>query len=306
MHQQNNKLIFRFQNENNREHLFSFLKKATKASKPVIQYWTQHQKITINQKTETQNLLLKSGDKIEIDLRENEESDIIPEYGECSVLFEDEHMLIVNKPPGIATHPNDKGQTGTLSNIIAFYYQANGEKRKVRHIHRLDKDTSGAVVFAKHRLAQIILDEQLERKELSRTYLAIAKGKFKKQTGTINHAIGRDRHHPVRRRVSPTGKSAITHYVIKGYQQKNNISFCELQLETGRTHQIRVHLANLGHPLLGDTLYGGSTKLFQRQALHAAKIRVTHPITGEKLVVKAPMPDDLKVATEQLFDKVKI
>ncbi|EME75870.1 Ribosomal large subunit pseudouridine synthase D [Bacillus paralicheniformis] len=301
MNQQNRGLTFLAGSRHDGEHLFSFLKKEAKASKPVIQYWTANQKIKINHKAAAHNQQLKSGDRIDIDLREEEESGVIPEYGELHVLFEDDHMLIVNKPAGIATHPNEKGQTGTLSNLIAFYDQTNGTERKIRHVHRLDKDTSGAVVFAKHRLAHAILDEQLQKKELARTYLAIAEGKLKNRKGTIKDPIGRDRYHPARRRVSPTGQAAVTHYTVKGYHPTYDVSLCELRLETGRTHQIRVHLAHLGHPLSGDELYGGSTGLLQRQALHAAEISVTHPISGERLTVNAPLPDDFKNAAIRIF-----
>ncbi|WP_307893730.1 RluA family pseudouridine synthase [Bacillus swezeyi] len=301
MNQKNRGVTFVADGENNGEHLFTFLKRETKASKPVIQYWAANQKIKVNHKDVSQNLQLKAGDRILIDLREEEESGIVPEYGDLSVLFEDDHMLIVNKPPGIATHPNEEGQTGTLSNLISFYFQSNGEERRIRHVHRLDKDTSGAIVFAKHRLAHAILDEQLQRKELARTYLAIAEGKFKKKQGTVSNPIGRDRYHSVRRRVSPTGQPAVTHYAVKGYHNKHHVSLCELQLETGRTHQIRVHLASLGHPLAGDTLYGGSSALFNRQALHAKQIKVTHPITNERLTITASLPDDFKTEAERLF-----
>ncbi|KAA6453550.1 RluA family pseudouridine synthase [Bacillus swezeyi] len=305
MNQKNRGVTFVADGENNGEHLFTFLKRETKASKPVIQYWAANQKIKVNHKDVSQNLQLQAGDRILIDLREEEESGIVPEYGDLSVLFEDDHMLIVNKPPGIATHPNEEGQTGTLSNLVSFYFQSNGEERKIRHIHRLDKDTSGAIVFAKHRLAHAILDEQLQRKELARTYLAIAEGKFKKKQGTVSNPIGRDRYHSVRRRVSPTGQLAVTHYAVKGYHNKHHVSLCELQLETGRTHQIRVHLASLGHPLSGDTLYGGSSALFNRQALHAKQIKVTHPITNERLTITAPLHDDFKTEAERLFGSGK-
>ncbi|KKB74811.1 MULTISPECIES: RluA family pseudouridine synthase [Bacillus] len=296
MNQQYRGLTFLADSRHDGVHLFTFLKRETKASKPVIQYWTVNQKIKINHKAVSDNVRLKKGDRIDIDLREEEDSGVIPEYGELSVLFEDEHMLIVNKPPGMATHPNEKGQTGTLSNLVAFYDQTYGAERKIRHVHRLDKDTSGAVVFAKHRLAHALLDEQLQRKELARTYIAIAEGAFKNKKGTIANPIGRDRYHPVRRRVSPTGQPAVTHYEVKGYRPKYDVSLCELRLETGRTHQIRVHLSHIGHPISGDALYGGSTGLLKRQALHAAEISVTHPISGERLTVKAPLPDDLKTA----------
>ncbi|MEG9463833.1 MAG: RluA family pseudouridine synthase, partial [Bacillus amyloliquefaciens] len=211
------------------------------------------------------------------------------------------HMLIANKPAGMPTHPNEEGQTGTLSNLIAYHFQINGEQAKVRHVHRLDRDTSGAVVFAKHRLAHAILDRQLETKTLKRTYIAATEGKVTPKKGTVDSPIGRDRSHSVRRRVSPGGQAAVTHYKVKGYHPGAQLTLAELELETGRTHQIRVHMASIGHPLAGDKLYGGSRTLFHRQALHAKKVSVVHPISGEEIVAEAPMPADLAHFTETYF-----
>ncbi|PSA96792.1 RluA family pseudouridine synthase [Bacillus atrophaeus] len=273
--------------------LFSVLKTEVKASKPVIQEWMTTKSIKVNHEPAVHNFIVKKGDRLFIDLQEKAESNVIPEYGEIEILFEDSHMLIVNKPAGMPTHPNEEGQTGTLANLIAYHFQANGEQTKVRHVHRLDLDTSGAVVFAKHRLAHAILDQQLEKKELKRTYIALAEGKLKPKKGTIDSPIGRDRSHPTRRRVSPGGQAAVTHFRVKGYHAKARLSLAELELETGRTHQIRVHMASIGHPLTGDELYGGSTFILDRQALHAKKVQAVHPITGEFIIAEAPLPADL-------------
>ncbi|MCY8916496.1 RluA family pseudouridine synthase [Bacillus atrophaeus] len=273
--------------------LFSVLKTEVKASKPVIQEWMTTKSIIVNHEPAVHNFIVKKGDRLFIDLQEKAESNVIPEYGEIEILFEDSHMLIVNKPAGMPTHPNEEGQTGTLANLIAYHFQANGEQTKVRHVHRLDLDTSGAVVFAKHRLAHAILDQQLEKKELKRTYIALAEGKLKPKKGTIDSPIGRDRSHPTRRRVSPGGQAAVTHFRVKGFHPKAGLSLAELELETGRTHQIRVHMASIGHPLTGDELYGGSTFILDRQALHAKKVQAVHPITGEFIIAEAPLPADL-------------
>ncbi|KAF1680401.1 MULTISPECIES: RluA family pseudouridine synthase [Bacillus] len=274
--------------------LFSVLKTVLKASKPVIQDWMSYHQIKVNHEAVINNVIVKKGDRVFIDLQENEESSVVPEYGELDVLFEDNHMLIVNKPAGIATHPNEDGQTGTLANLIAYHYQVNGEICKVRHVHRLDQDTSGAIVFAKHRLAHAILDQQLEKKTLKRTYTAIAEGKLKTKKGTIDSPIGKDRSHPTRRRVSLGGQTAVTHYSVIASNAKERLSLVELELETGRTHQIRVHMASIGHPLTGDVLYGGGSKLLNRQALHAKQVQALHPITGELIVAEAPFPADFE------------
>ncbi|MGR6062185.1 RluA family pseudouridine synthase [Bacillus velezensis] len=281
--------------------LFSVLKSEFQASKPVITEWMNQESIQVNRTSPKNNIILKTGDRLFIDLQEKTGSSVIPEYGEPDILFEDRHMLIANKPAGMPTHPNEEGQTGTLSNLIAYHFQINGEQAKVRHVHRLDRDTSGAVVFAKHRLAHAILDRQLETKTLKRTYIAAAEGKVTPKKGTVDSPIGRDRSHSVRRRVSPGGQAAVTHYKVKGYHPGAQLTLAELELETGRTHQIRVHMASIGHPLAGDDLYGGSRALFHRQALHAKKVSVIHPISGEEIVAEAPMPADLAHFTETYF-----
>ncbi|WP_285528044.1 RluA family pseudouridine synthase [Bacillus altitudinis] len=273
--------------------LSQFLKDEVSASKPIIHFWMEHQKVRLNQKPAHHAAKVSTGDQILIDLFETEESDVTPEYGELEVLFEDEHLLVVQKPAGRPTHPNEKGQTGTLANLVAFHFQANGEEKRVRHIHRLDQDTSGTVIFAKHRLAHAVLDQMLSKKAINRTYLAIAQGLFKKKKGTIQAAIGRDKHHAVRRRVSPTGQSAKTHYKVFHLNKRLQMTAVKLQLETGRTHQIRVHLSSLGHPLAGDTLYGGKRDLINRCALHAKQVDMNHPFTGEKLTIEAPLPPDM-------------
>ncbi|WP_152187251.1 RluA family pseudouridine synthase [Bacillus velezensis] len=281
--------------------LFSVLKSEFQASKPVITEWMKQESIQVNRTSPKNNIILKTGDRLFIDLQEKTGSSVTPEYGEPDILFEDNHMLIANKPAGMPTHPNEEGQTGTLSNLIAYHFQINGEQAKVRHVHRLDRDTSGAVVFAKHRLAHAILDRQLETKTLKRTYIAAAEGKVTPKKGTVDSPIGRDRSHSVRRRVSPGGQAAVTHYKVKGYHPGAQLTLAELELETGRTHQIRVHMASIGHPLAGDDLYGGSRTLFHRQALHAKKVSVVHPISGEEIVAEAPMPADLAHFTETYF-----
>ncbi|WP_345807192.1 RluA family pseudouridine synthase [Bacillus pumilus] len=281
--------------------LSHFLKTAVSASKPIIHFWMEHQKVRLNQKPAHHAAKVSQGDQIIIDLFETEESDVTPEYGELEVLFEDEHLLIVQKPAGRPTHPNEQGQTGTLANLVAFHFQANGEEKRVRHIHRLDQDTSGTVIFAKHRLAHAALDQMLSKKTIKRTYIAIAEGLFKKKKGTIDAAIGRDKHHAVRRRISPNGQKAVTHFQVMDMNKRLQLTAVKLQLETGRTHQIRVHLSSLGHPLAGDTLYDGVRDYINRCALHAKQVDMKHPFTGEHLIIEAPLPPDMDQLMSQII-----
>jgi 23S rRNA pseudouridine1911/1915/1917 synthase len=236
---------------------------------------------------------LTAGSKLQLRLFEEEETHIVPHFHELDILFEDDHVLIVNKPPFMNTHPNDHNHdTDTLVNAACYHMLAQGENRDIRQVHRLDRDTSGAILFAKHALAGAILDRMLLERKIKRTYLAMVDGLLKPKRGTIQAAIGRDRHHPTRRRVSPSGQEAITHYQVIKEDAQQKISHVTCWLDTGRTHQIRVHLSHIGHPLLGDTLYGGKP-VVDRQALHAAKLEFSHPFTNERIVCHAPFTDKI-------------
>jgi 23S rRNA pseudouridine1911/1915/1917 synthase len=270
------------------------VKEAIQIPKKLLHDLRMEKGIKLNGSIVNWNSEVKKNDRLLIKCFKAEEFGVIPEEMELQVLFEDEHLLIVNKPVGIDSHPNSPHQVGTLANGVAFHWMAMGLQAKVRHIHRLDRDTSGALVFAKNPLTSALLDAMLEKREIKRTYLAYVEGLIKKKKGTINESIGRDRHHPTRRRVSPSGQKAVTHYQVASTYQHSEVSKVHLQLDTGRTHQIRVHMGYIGHPLLGDELYGGNTKLIHHQALHAVNISFTHPISKEHIEVEAPLPNDLK------------
>lgn len=274
--------------------LQQMLREKMKAPKTLVHKWRMDREVKVNDADPNWTSPLIEKDSVMIRLFQDEEFDITPEYMELDLLFEDEHFLIINKPAGMDTHPNDPGQTGTLSNGIAFHFQMQGMSRKIRHIHRLDHDTSGAIVFAKHALSHAILDRLLEERLIKRTYTAIVQGKMKQKKGQIDQPIGKDRHHPVRRRVSPGGQPALTHFKTEDYNTRFDVSLVKLQLDTGRTHQIRVHLSHIGYPISGDDLYGGNKNLIDRQALHASEITVMHPFTDEKVTVSADFPDDMK------------
>jgi 23S rRNA pseudouridine1911/1915/1917 synthase len=246
---------------------------------------------------------LKLGDSFSVNFFEGLETEITPTFMEINVLYEDDHLLIVNKPSGIDTHPNEPNQAGTLLNGVSSYLQMNGECNWVRHIHRLDRDTTGAILFAKHPLAAAILDGMLEKRQIKRTYIAMLDGRLKTKKGTIQEPIGRDRHHPTRRRVSPTGQTAITHYQLIEYFTKDDTSLVKCWLDTGRTHQIRVHFSHLGYPLIGDKLYGGKPTP-ARQALHAVKLELTHPITFGNIRVFAQPHDIPAIFPEIPFEKI--
>ncbi|MDR7001749.1 RluA family pseudouridine synthase [Neobacillus niacini] len=259
--------------------------------KKLTHQFRMEQKVLVNGQKADWNKPLTPESKLQINLFEEEEINIPPQYMEVSVLYEDDHVLVLNKPPFLNTHPNDLSKdTNTLVNAASFYLQSKGEMRNIRQIHRLDKDTSGAILFAKHPLAGAILDRLLENRKIKRTYIALVQGLFKQKKGSIKDPIGRDRHHASRRRVSSSGQEAVTHYQVIKENTKKQVSYIKCWLDTGRTHQIRVHFSHIGHPLIGDTLYGG-LPFFKRQALHAAKLEFLHPFTEEKIVCHAPFTD---------------
>lgn len=254
----------------------------------------QHQKLI--KKRSPQHLLLPAFP--------DEEPGCEPEWFPLDVLYEDDFVLVVNKPAGMPVHPNEPGQKGTLMHAVAAYYEAGGQRCRVRHIHRLDVETTGAVLYAKNEWSHLLLDEAMRQKLVRREYAALAEGKIEPPEGVIDLPIGRDRHHKSRRRVTRKGRQAVTRYTVAA--QLKQAALLYLSLETGRTHQIRVHLSHLGHPLLGDVLYGGDTALISRQALHGERISFSHPITGETLSVKAPWPEDFSTLYAKLNALTKI
>jgi 23S rRNA pseudouridine1911/1915/1917 synthase len=231
------------------------------------------------------------GDKLRLVLFPDRPLGIGSIWQELEVLFEDDFCLVAHKPAGMTIHPDGRADEVTLDHIVAAHYEGMGEQVAVRHIHRLDQNTSGPVLYAKNEWAQLKLDEDMRGKEIERKYIAFVQGTVRSDLSVIDLPIGKDRHHAQRRRVSPTGQSALT--TVRVEEVYRGASLIHLELDTGRTHQIRVHLSHLGHPLLGDTLYGGSSALITRQALHGEKLCFYHPFTGEFIEIEDPWPADL-------------
>ena len=262
--------------------------------------------------------------KMECSERENAISNLKLGFPELEILYEDQDILAVNKPAGMVTHPSGIHYQDSLSNLIAEYFRSKGEETRIRSIGRLDKETSGILLFARNQISAARLQKQREEGKLQKTYLAVVEGTFEEeiwQTSLqeipvimekdkwekISLPLAPDPENPLKMVLSPEGtlpgsKNAVTYYqVLKSY---GNASLVQLHLETGRTHQIRVHMAGTGHPLLGDTLYNESTdekgkaavpgNPFTRAALHAWKLEFYHPFTGEKILLEAPSPVDFE------------
>lgn len=199
------------------------------------------------------------------------------------IIWEDEHLLVVHKLAGVSVHPERAPGTGTLMNEVMGYITANGGDY-AEHVHRLDQHTAGLLIIAKHPIAKTLLDRMFEQNRINRFYTAELEGRLLKPRGTINMPIGKDRYHATRRRVSPAGQSAVTHFKV--LERLANSTLVEAQLETGRTHQIRVHFSHLGHPVVGDQLYGSETLARGPYKLIASKLAFEHPITGESIVLE--------------------
>ncbi|MEO3947168.1 RluA family pseudouridine synthase [Gorillibacterium sp. CAU 1737] len=240
------------------------------------------------------------GGRVHLRLFPDEAPQFEPEWDlpEPAILFEDDFCLVVNKPAGMAVHPPESGAPGSLAGAISAYFASTGQLCRVRHIHRLDADTTGPVLYAKNSFAQRRLDEEMRVKAIERLYLALVQGSPRKAQGTIDAPIGRDRHRSGFRRVSPSGERAVTHYEV--VEALPEAALVKLQLETGRTHQIRVHLASIGHPLLGDRSYGGKPVAMNRQALHGSELVFRHPFTREEIRVHAPLPDEFTALLAEL------
>lgn len=207
------------------------------------------------------------------------------------ILYEDDYLLVVNKPPGMNTIPSREHPKGSLANGITGYYEKIGLNSTAHVVTRLDRDTSGVVLIAKHRHVHHLFSKQQQEQKIGRTYEAFAEGIFLRTQGTIDAPISRSINSIIERVVNPDGQYACTHYEVLS----QCLSFAHVRLtpETGRTHQLRVHLSFLGHPLLGDDLYGGTDELIERQALHCRSIRFYHPFFKKEFEFTAPLPNDM-------------
>ena len=236
---------------------------------------------------------LASGDTVTILLTEEASSEnIAPTPLPLDIVYEDEDLLIINKPAGMPIHPSQGNYDNTLANACAYYFQQKGEPFTYRCINRLDRDTTGLLIIARHAYSASLLSSMVAKREIHREYLALATG-LVPDSGVIEAPIARVDGSTIEREVNfETGEFARTHY--RRLEYKNGYSLVSLKLDTGRTHQIRVHMKYIGHPLPGDFLYNPDYSVIRRQALHSYRLTFTHPITGKELQFTAPLPDDMK------------
>lgn len=269
------------------------LKQEFKMSSNLTLKLKKNEKLLLNSKFTYLDKPLTPGDIISavIDFDEDN-SNIVPVKMNLDILYEDDYLLIVNKPAGIPVHPSIEHYEDSLSNGIKYYFDSIKLHRKIRPVNRLDRNTSGIVIFAKNAYVQERLVSQMNTKDFKKTYIAICEGPFEQSDGTINKPIARKKDSIIERCISEDGQVAITHFHI--LEEKNNISKVEIYLETGRTHQIRVHMAYIKHPIIGDDLYGKSSSLINRQALHAFKVYFIHPIDKRKIEITSELPIDMQ------------
>lgn len=248
-------------------------------------------KIMVNKKVQSVRFRLTAGEEVQLTFPPEEVgASLHPEPMQLDIIYEDDAVLVINKPAGIVTIPSMNDTSGTIANGVLAHYQKHSLPFTVHVVTRLDRDTSGILLIAKHRYSHSLLAKSQKAGKVKRGYRAIVEGGLPID-GTINAPIGRKEGSIIERTVTETGKPAVTHYQV--IQQSEAFSFVDVRLETGRTHQIRVHFSHIGHPLAGDQLYGGTNRLISRQALHCCHIAFVHPFTKEIMEFHTNIPEDM-------------
>lgn len=245
------------------------------------------------------NEQVQTGDEIAVLVDEEETEAVLPEEMPLTIRYEDEDLMVIAKPAGLVVHPTGNHPAGTLANGVVAYWQKRGEKRRFRAVNRLDKDTSGLLIVAKNQWAHEQFSRMQQERRLTRIYQAIAEGIVRPDAGVLDHPIGLAENSFITRQVREDGQKAVTHFRVLA--RGDGMSHVELRLETGRTHQIRVHMSHEGHPLAGDDLYGGARTYIGRQALHAAQLAFVHPRTGLEMKWSEPLPADMQHLLKLFF-----
>jgi len=254
----------------------------------------KNQMIFLNEENVFPNTKINIDDIVSINiLFEEDNSNILPTEMKLDIIYEDEAYIVINKPNGIPVHPSMDHYTDSLSNGLKYYFDSVNLKKKIRPVNRIDKNTSGIVIFAKNEYVQESLIRQMKENRFHKEYIAVCEGIFNEKSSIINANISRKENSIIERCINPSGDIAITHYKVLNQNIQNDYSIVKCILKTGRTHQIRVHMSYINHPLLGDTLYGNESKLIDRHALHAYKVSFVHPISKQFVEYTAPLPEDI-------------
>ena len=282
----------------------AYISENTEYSRTAVQRLIEENKITVNGKKEKASYKVQNGDKIEIEEEPAKEIELKAQDIPLEILYEDNDIIVVNKPKGMVVHPANGNPDGTLVNAIMSICKDSlsgiGGEIRPGIVHRLDKNTSGAIIIAKNDKAHINLSEQLKNHEINKTYIALVRGIVKENNATINMPIGRSKKDRKKMDVDKNGKEAITHFkVLRRYK---DCTLLEINIETGRTHQIRVHLSHIGYPIIGDEVYSNGKNKWNivGQCLHAKSLDFMHPITGKKMHIEAELPEYFQKILEDL------
>ncbi|MBR2787068.1 MAG: RluA family pseudouridine synthase [Clostridia bacterium] len=287
-------LTYQISNNESFDNIKHVLKSKLEISDRLLLKLKSNSNILLNGKIANVKETVKANDIIEVILDYYEDnSNIVPTKMNLSIIYEDDSLLIINKPAGFPIHPSMLHFEDSISNGVKYYFDKINLCKKIRPVNRLDKDTSGIVIFAKNEYIQEALIKQMKSHTFIKEYIAICEGKLPNNSGTITAPIARKPDSIIERCVNEFGDTAVTHYKTLSYN--NEFSVVHFTLETGRTHQIRVHTAYIGNPIIGDTLYGHESSLIARQALHSYKVTFIHPITHNKMQLTAPLFPDMEV-----------
>lgn len=296
-----NKLEYKIDKEHDHVKLREFLTHVKKLSGRLIKGAARDGRITVNSNVVKLNYILECDDIVEVDVDKEEDQNIEPQKMDIDVVYEDDDMVIVNKPANMVVHPTKSHPDGTLSNGLLYYFREKGEGCIVRLVSRLDMDTSGLIIIAKNQFSHMALSRNIKGKDFQKSYLAVVHGNMENSKGTIDLPIYWNKDKGIKRIVDDRGQQSITDYeVIERYSKGDLV---KLTLRTGRTHQIRVHLSHLGYPIFGDALYGtgDDAEYISRQALHAYKLSFKHPRTGNMINIESQIPEDIM----ELINKIK-
>lgn len=294
----NRTLIYSITEQDACQTIEQFLRGKGYSSQCIKELKKQWGSILINDDPQYMKVTLQEGNTLTVHIHEETSSEKIPPVElPLEIVYEDEDLLVVNKPADMPIHPSLNNYENSLANALAWYFEKQNKPFVFRCINRLDRDTSGLTIVAKHMLSAGILSSMVVKRSIHREYLAIVRGQVFPKEGTIDAPIGRKGDSIIERQIDyEKGERAITHYTLKEY--KNGHSLLSIHLETGRTHQIRVHMKHIGFPLIGDYLYNPDMEYMTRQALHSHRLQFTHPITGESMDFIAPLPVDMQKVLE--------
>ena len=283
--------------------------KFSEFSRVAIQRMIENEKIKVNNKKIKASYKVNENDFIEIEEEEIKETDLVAEDIPLDVIYEDNDILVVNKAKGMVVHPGNGNPNGTLVNAVLAKCKDSlsgiGGEYRPGIVHRIDKDTSGLLIVAKNDNAHLNISEQIKDHKVKKTYVALVRGRIKENEATINMPIGRSQNDRTKMAVRKDGKEAITH--IKVLKKYNNYTFIEVNIETGRTHQIRVHMAQIGYPIVGDFVYSNGKNPFgvEGQMLHSMKLEFKHPVTNKEMKLEAPIPNYFKEVLN-ILDKEEV